>query len=113
MNPFIDQFEAMNSHSEISQEEEIELVEHLFASFKYNSSDNYCRTHISTDDAAGIAFANPTVCSDYFELEGIEPDLIADCVLPKDLAHYLAFEQPDKATELFNELLYYHKVGRI
>lgn len=112
MNQFITKFDAMKEHFNLSKEQE-ELIKHICSASEHTSLDEFCRTNISTDDAAGVAFAEPSVCNDYFENEGIAPELLIANFPSNDIAHYLAFEQPHSATDLLNELLYYRKVRRI
>jgi hypothetical protein len=75
--------------------------------------DDFLSSHISVDEAAEVAFSSESVCEDYFEQHGIQPQLIIEHFDTEALSYYLAFEEPDKATALFKALEYYRNAGRI
>ena len=90
-----------------------ETVQYILSNAGDNCLGEFCRTSITPSDAANIAFASPSACDSYFESKSMSPELIIQHLPIKQLAYHLAFTEPDKATELFNELLYYHTKGRI
>ena len=90
-----------------------DLVIYILTEHRLGILQEFCSKHITVDNAADVAFASPYVCDDYFELNGLEPELIMNHMPPKQLAYYLTFTEPTKATELLEELLYYHNHGRI
>ena len=113
MNKAINSFD-MELVDECTSEEVYELVDHILGFHGMTWVDEYCRTRIPTNTAAEVAFASPSVCDDYFEYNPMEPELISNHLSAKQLAHHLAFTEPDKATELLDELLYYRTTaGRI
>lgn len=113
MNKAINSFD-MELVDECTSEEVYELLDHILALHHSTFMDQYCRTRISVDTAAEVAFASPAVCDDYFEAHTMEPELIVNHLSIKPLAHYLTFTEPEKATILLDELLYYRtQSGRI
>ena len=90
-----------------------DLVSYILTEYRPGFLQEFCIEHMTTDNAADIAFANPSVCDDYFESNPMEPELIMKHMSPKQLAYHLTFTEPTKATELLDELLYYRKNGRI
>lgn len=112
MNKAINSFD-MELVDECTSEEVYELVDHIFGLHGTTWVDEYCRTRIPINTAAEVAFANPSVCDDYFESTTMEPELIMNHMSPKRLAYHLTFTESAKATELLDELLYYRNHGRI
>lgn len=90
-----------------------DLVSYILTEHRLGILQEFCSKHITVDNAADVAFASPYVCDDYFEINGLEPELIMNHMPPKQLAYHLTFTEPAKATELLDELLYYRKNGRI
>ena len=111
MNKAINSFD-MELVDECTSEEVYELLDHILALHHSTFMDQYCRTRISVDTAAEVAFASPSVCDDYFDLKGLEPERIVQHLPIKQLAYHLTFTEPAKATELLDELLYYRNHGR-
>ena len=89
------------------------IVHYILSNAGDHCLAEFCKASITSDDAANIAFASPSACDSYFESKSMSPELIIKHLPIKQLAYHLAFTEPDKATELFNELLYYHTKGRI
>lgn len=112
MNPLIKQYDKLIADTG-TKEQVFELIDHIFDEHNPYFVHEYCSERISADDAADVAFANPSVCDDYFEATPMEPEFIMNHMSPKQLAYHLTFTEPAKATELLDELLYYHKNGRI
>lgn len=112
MNPLIKQYDEFMAYTG-TKEQVFELVDHIFDEYDPYFMHEYCSNRISADDAADVAFANPSVCDNYFESNPMEPELIINHMPPKQLAYHLTFTEPSKATELLDELLYYRKNGRI
>lgn len=118
MNPLIKQYDEFMAYPDVdigpgTKEKVFELVDHIFDEYNPHFIHEYCSSRISADDAANVAFANPSVCDDYFESTPMEPELIMNHMFAKQLAYYLTFTEPAKATELLDELLYYRNHGRI
>ena len=90
-----------------------DLVSYILTEYRPGFLQEFCIEHMTTDNAADIAFANPSACEDYFELNGLEPERIVQHLPIKQLAYHLTFTEPAKATELLDELLYYRNHGRI
>ena len=90
-----------------------ETVQYILSNAGDHCLSEFCRTSITPSDAADIAFANPSVCDDYFEANSMDPELIMNHMSPKQLAYHLTFTEPAKETKLLDELLYYRKNGRI
>ena len=112
MNPLIKQYEEHMTYSD-TKEQVFELIDHIFDEYNPYFVHEYCSERISADDAADVAFANPSVCDNYFEANPMEPEFIMNNMPSKQLAYHLTFTEPAKATELLDELLYYRTHGRI
>ena len=91
----------------------IELVDYVLEQVDPIAKEQYFMDSIGLANAADVAFANPSVCDDYFEANPMEPELIMNHMPSKQLAYHLTFTEPAKATELLDELLYYRTHGRI
>ena len=118
MNPLINQYDEFMAYPDAdtgtgTKEQVFELVDHIFDEYDSYLVHEYCSSRIHADDAANVAFANPSVCDDYFESTPMEPELIMNHMSAKQLAYHLTFTEPAKATELLDELLYYRNHGRI
>lgn len=111
MEKFIDSLDISMLQSASSDEIDV-LVEHIITK-SGRCLDDYCVMNIPIDKAAEVAFASPSVCEDYFEINGISPEDIIKHFDVKSLAYYLAFEAPEIGTELLDELEFYHNKGRI
>ena len=90
-----------------------ETAQYILSNAGDHCLSEFCRTSITPSDAAEVAFASPSTCDDYFELNGLEPERIVQHLPIKQLAYHLTFTEPAKATELLDELLYYRNHGRI
>lgn len=113
MNKAINRFD-MELVDECTSDEVYELIDHILDIHHSTYLDEYCRTRISVDTAADVAFAIPSACDNYFESKPMSTELILDHVPIKQLAYHITFTEPEKATELLDELLYYRtKSGRI
>lgn len=111
MEKFIDSLDISLLQS-ASSDEINDLVEYIITE-SGRCLDDYCVTNIPIDRAAEVAFASPSVCEEYFEINGISPEDVIKHFDVKSLAYYLAFEAPEIGTELLNELEFYHSKGRI
>lgn len=111
MEKFIDSLDISVLQSANSDEIN-SLVEYIITK-SGRCLDDYCVMNIPIDKAAEVAFASPSVCEDYFEINGIPPEVVIKHFDVKSLAYYLAFEAPEIGTELLNELEFYHSKGRI
>ena len=98
---------------EHTDEDLINLVDYILTKVPTSTRDQYFMDSIGSDSAANVAFANPSVCDEYFEQTPMEPELIMNHMAAKQLAYHLTFTEPAKATELLDELLYYRNQGRI
>ena len=90
-----------------TDEDLINLVDYILTKVPTSTRDQYFRDSISLDSAADVAFANESVCEDYFESHPLSPELIMSKLPIKELAYHLTFTEPAKATQLLDELLYY------
>lgn len=98
---------------EHTDEDLINLVDYILTKVPTSTRDQYFRDSIFLDSAADVAFANESICEDYFEQHPAPLELIIKHLPAKELAYHLVFTEPTKATELLEELLYYHNHGRI
>ena len=96
-----------------TDEDLITLVDYVLEQVDPNTKEQYFMDSISSSDAADVAFANESVCEDYFEYHPLGSELVLRNLSIKDLAYHLVFTESDKATQLLNELLYYRTHGRI
>ena len=96
-----------------TDEDLIDLADHVLELVDTNTRAQYYMDSISSANAADVAFANESVCEDYFESHPLEPELILRNLSIKELAYHLAFTEPSKAAALLDELLYYRTHGRI
>lgn len=85
----------------------IELADYVLAHVSPDTRTEYYMDHISQSDAADVAFADESVCEGYFESHPLGSELILRNLPIKELAYHLVFTEPDKATQLLDELLYY------
>ena len=85
----------------------IELVDYVLEQVDPIAKEQYFMDSISSSNAADVAFANESICQDYFETHTLESELIIRNLPIKELAYHLVFTEPDKATQLLDELLYY------
>lgn len=118
MNLLIKQYDKFITYPDVdigagTKEQVFELVDHIFDEYNPYFLREYCSSRISTDDAATVAFTNPSVCNDYFESTPMRPELIMNHMSAKQLAYHLTFTEPAKATEVLDELLYYRNHRRI
>ena len=90
-----------------TDEDLIELVDYVLAQVSPDTRAQYYMDSIGSSNAADVAFANESVCEDYFETHTLESELIIRNLPIKELAYHLVFTEPDKATQLLDELLYY------
>ena len=103
------EYAISNEHTD---EDLINLVDYILTKVPTSTRDQYFMDNIDSDSAADVAFANESVCEDYFEQHPTPLEFIK--YLPtKELAYHLVFTEPTKATGLLEELLYYHNHGRI
>ena len=93
--------------------EVFDLVRYILMEQRLGCLQDFCSQHISANNAADVAFTNPSICDDYFKSNPMEPELIMKHMSPKQLAYHLTFIEPSQATELLEELLYYRNHGRI
>jgi len=94
-------------------EDVYELIDYILNHNGTTCISEYCRTRITSNEATNIAFSDPAACQYYFEANPMEPELIMNHLVPKELAYHLAFTESTKATELLEELMYYRNAGRI
>ena len=94
-------------HPSTTESKVFDLVSYILTEHRLGCLQEFCARHITTYNAADIAFASPSVCNDYFEQNAMAPELIVNHLPTKELAYHLVFTEPTKATELLNELLYY------
>ena len=85
----------------------IELVNHILSNTYRIDRESYIRKHIDPSTAADIAFADESICQEYFDINPLSPELALSNLPIKELAYHLVFTEPDKATQLLDELLYY------
>lgn len=97
-----------------TDEDIINLVDYILTKVPTSTRDQYYMDSIGSANAADVAFANESVCEDYFESHPLSPELVISNLPIKELAYHLTFTEPDKATVLLDELLYYRaKLQRI
>lgn len=96
-----------------TDEDLINLVDYILTKVPTSTRDQYYMDNIGSSDAADVAFANESICEDYFEQHPAPLELIIKHLPDRELAYHLVFTEPTKATELLEELLYYHNHGRI
>lgn len=85
----------------------IELVDYVLEQVDPNTKEQYFMDSIGSANAADVAFANESICQDYFDINPLSPELALSNLPIKELAYHLVFTEPDKATQLLDELLYY------
>lgn len=92
----------------------ITLVDYILSRVHSTTRDQFHMERIGSSNAADVAFANESICDDYFESHEVPTSLVLRHLPIKELAYHLTFSEPDKATTLLNELLYYRtNSGRI
>ena len=94
-------------------EDLIALADHVLELVDVNTRAQYYMDSIGSSNAADIAFANESVCEEYFETHPLGSELILRNLPIKELAYHLVFTETDKATQLLNELLYYRTNGQM
>ena len=115
---FIDKFDEWKSNlPTLTEAQEAALIYHIIETADHLTPDNIAR-HIISPTAAWDVVSND---------DSMWQTAIACNPIPKDLAfqattngtdlskfaYMLAFEQPEIATQLLNELEYYRSIGRI
>ena len=90
-----------------TDEDLITLVDCVLEQVDPNTKEQYFMDSIGSANAADVAFANESICQDYFESHPLGSELVLRNLPIKELAYHLAFTEPDKATQLLDELLYY------
>ena len=96
-----------------TDEDLIALVDYVLEQVDPNTKEQYFMDSIGSANAADVAFANESVCQDYFESHQLGSELILRNLPIKELAYHLAFTELEKATQLLNELLYYRTNGQM
>lgn len=96
-----------------TDEDLIALADHVLELVDTNTRTQYYMNSISSSDAADVAFANEAICEDYFESHPLGSKLVLRNLPIKELAYHLVFTEPEKATQLLNELLYYRTNGQM
>lgn len=116
MNSFIKQFDSLNEDEPITDEELYDLFNHIASFSTKGTVENFAKENIILEDAQNIVFSQDDVIEDYLEFAlYFNPSTIMPVIKhnPKDLAYLLAMEEPQTATELFEELTYYRDQGRV
>ena len=96
-----------------TDEDLIAFVDHVLEQVNPDTRTQYYMDSIGSANAADVAFANESVCEDYFETHPLGSELVLRNLPIKELAYHLVFTESDKATQLLNELLYYRTNGQM
>lgn len=106
---------AYHETTNITEEESFEAIDTLFEVSPHLVESDFANKHITQKDAEAIALSNRYFIHEYLEYYEFPFDIITPTIdrSTKDMAYYLANSEPSTATDLLNELLYWHKQGRI
>lgn len=115
MNQFIIQFDDLNEDKPITADQELELLDHILQESQFIDSLDYAKLSISSLDALDIVAADESILPDVVDTIAWSYEHVAFTIAehPEQFAYHLAFHNPELATQLLNELLYYRSVGRV
>lgn len=104
--------QAINHSYSIIEPEESEIVEaiELLAGM---SIEEFSKQNILQCYVEALALADESFVQHCASLVPVEYQSIDECINPSKYAYHLAYSNPELATQLLDELLYYRNIGRI
>ena len=77
------------------------------------SIEVFSKQNILQSDVEALALADESFVNHCASLVPVNFDSIDEHIEPDKYAYHLAYSNPELATQLLDELLYYHNLGRI
>ena len=104
--------QAINHSYSIIEPKESEIVEaiELLANM---SIEVFSKQNILQGDVEALALADDLLVQHCASLVPVEYQSIDEHINPSKYAYHLAYSNPELATQLIDELLYYRNLGRI
>ena len=104
--------QAINHSYSIIEPKESEIVEaiELLAGM---TIEEFSKQNILQRDVEALALADESFVQHCASLVPVEYQSIDQHIEPDKYAYHLAYSNPELATQLLDELLYYHTIGRI
>ena len=102
--------EYINNYPDWPDELEINNAIELLADM---SIEEFSKHNILQSDVEALALADDLFFQHCASLIPVDFDSIDQHIEPDKYAYHLAYSNPELATQLLDELLYYHNLGRI
>ena len=102
--------EYINNYPDWPDESEVNKAIELLADM---SIEEFSKQNIIQDDVEALALADDWFVQHCASLVPIDFDSIDEHINPNKYAYHLAYSNPELATQLLDELLYYRNLGRI
>ena len=113
MNLFIEQFEDLVLQQGITDEQESELIDHIFNESVGTTVDEFITANLTSDSAADFLSCQPNPFNSLIDFIDLPAELaISNLPEPAGLAYHLAYSDTEYGAKLLNELLYYQSQGR-
>ena len=114
-NIYTEMYDLLRTQVNLDNSEEVELVDHILSKSDYNSIELYSKSNLTTDDAIELLQDNTNIYKllEVVDIGNKELEVIITSIEPSKFSYFLAYEEPELATQLLDELLYYRKLGRI
>lgn len=118
-------FDTLKEELSIKEAQEVELIDHIISSSDNLSPISLTEQILSNSDLVSLAFSNLTgdnikalvasnnLLDSILEDTEVQPEQLTKNLDTAKLAYHLAFLDPEFGTQLFEELEYYRKLGRI
>ena len=102
--------EHINNYPDWPDEFEVNIAIELLADM---SIEEFSKQNILQRDVEALALADESFVQHCASLVPIDFDSIDEHINPNKYAYHLAYSNPELATKLLNELLYYRNLNRI
>ena len=102
--------EYINNYPDWPDESEVNEAIELLADM---SIEEFSKQNIIQRDVEALALADESFVQHCANLVPVEFDSIDQHIEPDKYAYHLAYSNPELATQLLDELLYYRNLGRI
>lgn len=114
-NIYTEMYDLLRTQVKLDNSEEVELVDHILSKSDYTTPKLYSLSNLTTDDAVQLLQndANIHKLLKVVNIGNKELEVILNSIKPDKFSYFLAYEEPELATKLLDELLYYRNLGRI
>ena len=102
--------EHINNYPDWPDEFEVNTAIELLAGM---TIEEFSKQNILQCDVEALALADDSFVQHCASLVPVEYQSIDQHIEPDKYAYHLAYSNPELATQLLDELLYYHNIGRI